>query len=278
MEKFFYLVVGILSLGVFNLKAQVNVGSLDDPHSAAVLDLSHVSAENLGLLLPHVPLEDVSIFQLPELGITTSANAEGMMVFNTKTDTKDGYGKGVYVWYDNKWYPVSNTTSGGGGTTEPEPEPAPCSGTDHTILNGAYEVVNPAVPFTLLTADGSADVVRQSTYFKQKGNLCIQARAETGAESGIPWSSAANACTGDWRLPNLAELATINKQGEGVFTTYKMRASRRYWSSTITSKQYHWYFIFDAQSIPNSGTAFDHNDTLDANVVNTYVRCVRTGS
>jgi hypothetical protein len=271
MKKFFYLMVGILSLGVFGLKAQVNMGNLSDPHSAAVLDLSKIANENLGLLLPRVPLNNVAIFQLLEVGTSTADTADGMLVFNTKPEIVGGKGIGVYVWYNRSWHPLLIPGSG----TDPEPELTPCGNDDIVLWNEAYEAVDPTVALIVSPAY-SADIVN-SDYFRKLGhNLCIQKRTETSGDEGVSWTDAQTTCTGDWRLPNLAELAAINKQGGTVFRGYGMLYDRRYWSTTLTEKNQHWYFHFDTNT-GGQGSGLAHLSLNDNQCNNVFVRCVRTG-
>jgi hypothetical protein len=81
--------------GTANLKAQVTIGSEQNPQGGAVLDLSQVNDRNLGFLLPRVSLVNVTDWQLRG----DSNNGVGMLVYNTNPDTAGGNGKaGVYIW------------------------------------------------------------------------------------------------------------------------------------------------------------------------------------
>ncbi|MDR1631423.1 MAG: hypothetical protein LBR97_00795, partial [Dysgonamonadaceae bacterium] len=72
--------------GAANLYAQVTIGSDDEPHAGAILDLR---SDNKGLKLPSVSLTDTADFQLsPNPSDATSAI--GMTVYNTNDNTKGG--------------------------------------------------------------------------------------------------------------------------------------------------------------------------------------------
>ena len=87
-----------------NTKAQVTIGSLDEPHEGAVLELKSES-ENKGMLLPRISLNDVSVFQLDG----DSSTAEGMIIFNTNESAINGKGSGTYVWCGEKWVLIGET-------------------------------------------------------------------------------------------------------------------------------------------------------------------------
>ena len=81
------------------VNAQVTIGSTDDPHANAILDLK---STNKGLLLPNVELDDVSNFKFSKEKANIDS-AKGMIVFNTNANIKGGSGAGVYVWDGAKW-------------------------------------------------------------------------------------------------------------------------------------------------------------------------------
>jgi uncharacterized protein (TIGR02145 family) len=112
MKKVLFLVLVYLFLliGLRSLNAQVTIGSLEDPHGAAVLDLSKTSGRELGLLLPRVSLDDAKLWGLEP---APSIGAEGLMVYNVKDDVLHGNGVGVYVWNGNTdgWIPLKSNFS-----------------------------------------------------------------------------------------------------------------------------------------------------------------------
>ncbi|MDR0682408.1 MAG: fibrobacter succinogenes major paralogous domain-containing protein [Dysgonamonadaceae bacterium] len=98
-QKMIYLALTLFVLSAASVNAQVNIGSDDDPHKGAVLDLSQT--ENLGLLLPQVFLTNVSDWQLDG-----NTKKEGMLIYNTNDDVPNGNGKDIYVWTRNGWKPI----------------------------------------------------------------------------------------------------------------------------------------------------------------------------
>jgi hypothetical protein len=97
----FGLILPFLILGTANVYAQVTIGANREPHPGAVLDLQSGSK---GLKLPVVAIDDVKAFQLSDDG----SEAVGMIVYNSKTNTIDGAGTGIYVWDGSKWMIVSS--------------------------------------------------------------------------------------------------------------------------------------------------------------------------
>jgi hypothetical protein len=102
MMKVFYLALTLIVLSAASMNAQVTIGSLDNPHPGAVLDL-HSNTQ--GCLLPTVSLNDVSVFQLA----TDTARATGMTVYNTNP----AIGEGIFVWDGRKWKQVVTGVSAG---------------------------------------------------------------------------------------------------------------------------------------------------------------------
>ena len=99
---FFTLVLLFLTGQVVN--AQVTIGSNDDPHAGAVLELK----SDKGFLLPRVSLTNATSF---DLGGSATA-AEGMVVYNLNGSFEGG--KGVYVWNGAKWQAFGGETTTGG--------------------------------------------------------------------------------------------------------------------------------------------------------------------
>jgi hypothetical protein len=103
----FFLALTLLLWSAVNLKAQVNIGSLDAPHTGAILDLSQ-GASDRGILLPHVFITNVKSFQLETNATSTIANAIGMVVYNTNP----ALGEGLYTWNGTEWKSVGSGSSG----------------------------------------------------------------------------------------------------------------------------------------------------------------------
>jgi uncharacterized protein (TIGR02145 family) len=102
------LLIFISVMCATNISAQVNIGTNDPPHAAAVLDLSQkeTTAPDRGLLLPHVSLANLTDFQLIAIPDNDQkSKAAGMVVWNT------GAGSyvcpGVYLWNNDKWNPLT---------------------------------------------------------------------------------------------------------------------------------------------------------------------------
>ena len=106
------LLATLLMLFSVCLQAQVTIGSSDEPHVGAVLDLQ--STEK-GLLLPRVELANVNSFA--PLTEDAEKDAKGMVVYNTKENVIGGTGTGIYSWDGSKWSAIS--ASGGSMITEP---------------------------------------------------------------------------------------------------------------------------------------------------------------
>ncbi|MDR0680996.1 MAG: hypothetical protein LBG15_03975, partial [Dysgonamonadaceae bacterium] len=98
-QKMIYLALMLFVLSAASMNAQVTIGSDQDPHEGAILDLSQ--SANLGLLLPRVFLENVTTWQLKG-----STEKEGMVIYNTNEDVDGGNGKDIYVWTRNSWKPI----------------------------------------------------------------------------------------------------------------------------------------------------------------------------
>jgi hypothetical protein len=106
MKKMIFLMLTLLILSSASMNAQVNIGSINDPHKGAVLDLSQ--GGELGLLLPHVSITNVRSFQLPTGDNSTITNAVGMTVYNTNP----ALGEGLFTWNGSEWKPVSSSSAG----------------------------------------------------------------------------------------------------------------------------------------------------------------------
>jgi hypothetical protein len=92
-SAFSLLIAGVVS---FSASAQVNIGSDEDPHKGAILDMS--ASNNLGVIFPNVFLFDTGSFQLPQ---DPSRQATGMVVYNTNPDLAGSVG--LYIWTGSEW-------------------------------------------------------------------------------------------------------------------------------------------------------------------------------
>jgi uncharacterized protein (TIGR02145 family) len=100
----FYLMLTLLMTGAASVNAQVLIGGTasDEPHSGAILDLASGGQNNLGMLLPNVPLtNDATAFVLvANADDNVKQTATGMIVYNTEDVLS---GAGLYVWNGFKW-------------------------------------------------------------------------------------------------------------------------------------------------------------------------------
>ena len=94
-KRIYYLVLGLLMTIPGMVNAQVTIGTNEDPHPAAVLDLKSTTTPGKGLLLPKVELSNVLFFGLGG----NASNAEGMIVYCPGQYISAG----VYLWTGSKW-------------------------------------------------------------------------------------------------------------------------------------------------------------------------------
>jgi uncharacterized protein (TIGR02145 family) len=97
------LIFFIFLMCAVNLSAQVTIGALEEPHNAAILDLSKVSSQKLGLLLPTVELVKLDLFNPLPGNSDQQLDAKGMVVYNKKTNFVENLYPGIHVWDGVKW-------------------------------------------------------------------------------------------------------------------------------------------------------------------------------
>jgi hypothetical protein len=190
-QKLFFLALTLFVLGAASVQAQVTIGADATPHSAAVLDLQ----SNLGLKLPTVALEDVSVFQLLEAGDEEIETAVGLMVYNSSDATIGGNGKGIYVW-EGKWvyagksapadvpvtkiditsdgYATELNASGTGSTLQLTATVEPDNASNKTL--SWTQVYNPAITAGKVTVDESGLVTGVKA-----GDVTVRATATDGS-------------------------------------------------------------------------------------------------
>jgi uncharacterized protein (TIGR02145 family) len=93
------LALTFIMMSAASVNAQVTIGSMDDPHGGAVLDLSKASGNSIGFLLPRVSLENANTWQIGG----DKAQGIGMVVYNTNNDVAGGDGSGIYTWNGYAW-------------------------------------------------------------------------------------------------------------------------------------------------------------------------------
>jgi hypothetical protein len=96
MKKFNLLALLLIILGAASAKAQVSIGTENDPHAGAILDLQSTAK---GLLLPHVELQDLEILQVGGSSAEEDLTATGMIVYNISPN----FCQGVYAWNGRQW-------------------------------------------------------------------------------------------------------------------------------------------------------------------------------
>ncbi|MDR0412490.1 MAG: immunoglobulin domain-containing protein [Dysgonamonadaceae bacterium] len=101
LRTFFWLLALVMT-GAASVNAQVNIGSVDDPHKGAILDLSRNTSE-FGVLFPKVHLFSTEALQLQA---DEGVSATGMVVYNINADLPDG--TGLYAWNGSKWESMRN--------------------------------------------------------------------------------------------------------------------------------------------------------------------------
>jgi uncharacterized protein (TIGR02145 family) len=98
-RKAIFCMLALIIMSAASVKAQVTIGSMNDPHGGAVLDLSKAEGESVGFLLPRVSLENVNAWQIGG----DKAQGEGMAVYNTNNYVVGGEGIGIYMWNGYAW-------------------------------------------------------------------------------------------------------------------------------------------------------------------------------
>jgi hypothetical protein len=107
MKKIIYLIPVFLLCSSIQIFGQVSIGSENDPHPGAVLDLQ---STDKGLLLPRVSLTDAATF-LVNTSTAEKESAAGMLVFNDGKATPNHLLAGLYVWAGHQWEAISVTAN-----------------------------------------------------------------------------------------------------------------------------------------------------------------------
>ncbi|MDR1561777.1 MAG: hypothetical protein LBS54_01650 [Dysgonamonadaceae bacterium] len=95
MKKYFLIAVALLIMSAGVAKAQVTIGSTDNPHSFSILEL--VGGGTRGLRLPQMTTaERDAMVVKPEFQAEKNGKAKGLQIFNTDT-------KCVEIWNGSKW-------------------------------------------------------------------------------------------------------------------------------------------------------------------------------
>jgi len=111
-------VIFALTLVFGTTKAQVTIGTLDDPHVASILTLrssSQWNKDTLGLKLPVVALPDTAKLNLGDALIKDNdvdQEAVGMLIYNKTYDPCNGLVPCMYVWDGATWHPAGCALEG----------------------------------------------------------------------------------------------------------------------------------------------------------------------
>ena len=185
MKKRLSLLFTCFVAGMMCVNAQVTIGTNNDPHAGAVLDLQ---STNKGLLLPNVSLNNAAAFQLSTKP-ADAASGVGMIVFNINADMTGGNGIGVYVWDGAKWM------SALGGNTKPEPEPNPDGTVDMKIGNNIYKTYD---------YNGTVWMVENSMEGTSTAQIYDDDKTKVNGYY-YTHAQAVGACPSGWHLPTSAE-------------------------------------------------------------------------
>jgi hypothetical protein len=104
-KKMVFLMLTFMILSVASMNAQVNIGSVDDPHKGAILDLSQ-SGSSLGVLFPKVYLFNTKDFTLT---VDEGVDAAGMIIYNNNATLAGGVG--LYAWSGTEWINVNSSNT-----------------------------------------------------------------------------------------------------------------------------------------------------------------------
>jgi hypothetical protein len=107
MKKVIFLMLTFGMMSVVSMNAQVIIGdNSKDPQPGAGLDLSPLGAQNLGLLLPGVELQNTTTLQLGNSTEDSEPTAVGMIVYNKTAHVDPIIPRGIYVWNGEDWIAI----------------------------------------------------------------------------------------------------------------------------------------------------------------------------
>jgi hypothetical protein len=96
-KKAIFLMLALIMISAASVKAQVTIGSMNDPHKGAILDLSQ-SESKFGVLFPKVYLFNTGEFTL---SVDDGVDAKGMVIYNNNASLPGG--AGLYAWSGSEW-------------------------------------------------------------------------------------------------------------------------------------------------------------------------------
>ncbi|MDR1962572.1 MAG: hypothetical protein LBQ50_02200 [Planctomycetaceae bacterium] len=183
MKKMIFLMLTLLILSAASMNAQVNIGSVNDPHKGAILDLSQ-SELNLGLLFPKVYLFSTRDFTLP---VDEGVDATGMVIYNNNAGLSGGVG--LYFWNGTEWKSMSATPNAGSNSCIPVTATASSTKTDDNVnLKVTITAGSPTFSYTWYKDDAETPV-------RTVTNASATSDTYTTTEAATYICKVTNACT-----------------------------------------------------------------------------------
>jgi hypothetical protein len=176
-KKAIFLMLTLIMMSVASVNAQVRIGSLEDPHEGALLDLSQSGGR--GLLFPSVFLFNPNDFQLD--GDKTTAG--GMVVYNTNSELDAG--EGLYIWNGDAWQGLANNAQ--------MPTCVPVTATTSSLKAGT----NARITVTVTSGSPAFSYVwkKDGSTVQTKNNVAATSDFYITAGAGIYTCTVTNPCT-----------------------------------------------------------------------------------
>ena len=196
------IIISLLANGaLFNVNAQVTIGSNKAPETFAALEL--VSNEACGFRLPQMTtLQRIYMEATAEFQAKKSTEAMGLQIFNKST-------KCVETWNGAKWIALC----------APESEP------DFVEINGIkWATSNVDMPGTFAANPEDAGMFYQWNRITGWSSTDPMISSEGGTvwdnsfPTGTTWETANDPCPTGWRVPTMAEFQSLG-DADNVWTT-----------------------------------------------------------
>jgi uncharacterized protein (TIGR02145 family) len=236
------LTLTFIMMSAASVNAQVTIGSLDDPHPSALLDLKSTTQ---GVILPQVALSGSTTF-LSNGGDKNAA--KGMLVYHTGSNMK---GPGLYVWTGNMWEALATTCElpDQPGTIIFSPALSSTSPTNivkKTLITATAPLTTRATSYTWSIPDEfeiEGDATGRSIKFRaiSAGNAVSAAGITVKAVNDCGSSEEAragagtinvNECTGAPATPTISMPLTTKRLAPGDTCSI--------WCSDVAADTYHW--------------------------------------
>jgi hypothetical protein len=177
----FFWMLTLIMMNVASVNAQVTIGSTNDPHKGAILDLSQ-SESNFGVLFPKVYLFNTKEFSL---SVDDGVDAKGMVIYNNNASLSGG--AGLYAWNGSEWKSMS---AGSANSCIPVTATATSEKTTGSNAKITVNVTagNPAFSY-VWTKEGNPNPLRTTT------NVSATSDSYTTAGEGIYTVTVTNPCT-----------------------------------------------------------------------------------